>query len=169
MAEAVMSAAEALHAAYAAGITVTVDAESLILEASAEPSQAVLSALLRHKPAILDLLRPRQGGWTAEDWQAFFNERRADIAKFDGRLSPEEVDARAFEWCVVKWLDQHPAPSPPECCAWCGRPESPSAVVLPFGTEPGTHAWLHADCWPAWHEARRADAIVALAAMDIVT
>jgi hypothetical protein len=29
-----------------------------------------------------------------------------------------------------------------------------SAVVLPFGTEPETHAWLHAACWPAWHQAR---------------
>jgi hypothetical protein len=49
---------------------------------------------------------------------------------------------------IIEWLNQHPAPSPPGRCGWCGRPESPSAVVLPFGTEPGTHAWLHAECWP---------------------
>jgi hypothetical protein len=162
-----MSAAEALHAAYAAGIMVTVDAENLVLEASAEPPQALLNALLRHKPAILDLLRPKQGRWTAKDWQAFFNERRADIAKFDGELSRGEVDARAFEWCVVKWLSQHPAPSAPGRCAWCGRPELPGAVVLPFGTEPGTHTWLHAECWRNWYEARKTDAIAALKAMGI--
>ncbi len=35
------------------------------------------------------------------------------------------------------------------------------------GPEPGTHAWLHAECWPPWHQARRADAIAALRAMGI--
>ena len=35
-------------------------------------------------------------------------------------------------------------------------------MVVPFGTEPATHTWLHAECWPAWHLARRAEAIAAL-------
>jgi hypothetical protein len=58
---------------------------------------------------------------------------------------------------VVEWLDQHPAPSPPGRCAWCGRPEARGAVVLPFGTEP--HTWLHTECWPAWHQERMAAAL----------
>jgi len=68
---------------------------------------------------------------------------------------------------VVEWLNEYPAPSPPGRCAWCGTTESPGAVVLPFGTELGTHTWLHAECWPAWHQARRADAIAALNATAI--
>ena len=36
-------------------------------------------------------------------------------------------------------------------------------VVVPFGTD--NHAWLHPECWPAWHEARRSQAIVALRVM----
>jgi hypothetical protein len=71
---------------------------------------------------------------------------------------------QTFEANIVDWLDQHPAPSPLGRCARCGRPESLSAVVLPFGTEPGTHTWLHAECWSAWHQARRAEAIAALQA-----
>ena len=69
---------------------------------------------------------------------------------------------------IVEWLNQHPAPSPPGRCAWCGEPELSSAVVLPFGTEPGTHASapLRA-CWADWHHARRAQATAALAAMGI--
>src|SRR5262249_44690325 len=118
-----MSAAEALRAAHAAGVTVMPDGENLVLEAKAKPPQSVLDALSRHKFAILALIRPTQGGWSAE---------------------------------------QHPAPSTPGHCAWCGRPESPRAVVLPFGTKLGTHAWLHAECWPGWHQARRAEAIAAL-------
>jgi hypothetical protein len=65
---------------------------------------------------------------------------------------------RTFESSIIEWLDQHPAPSPPGRCGWCGGPELPGAVVLPFGTEPGTHAWLHAECWPDWHQMRRAKA-----------
>lgn len=30
-----------------------------------------------------------------------------------------------------------------------------------------SHTWLHAECWPAWYQARRADAIAALRAMGI--
>jgi len=132
-----MSAAEALRAAHAFGVRVTVDNESLVVEASAPPPDAVLDALSRYKAAIVALLRPLQGRPTADDWAC----------------------------CVVKWLNQDPAPSPPGRCAWCGRPESPGAVVLPFGTEPGTHTWLHGECWPAWHQERMAGGNAALRTM----
>jgi hypothetical protein len=161
-----MSAAEALRAAHAAGITVMLDGESLVLEANAEPPRAVLVALSRYKLPILDLLRPGRDGWTAEHWRAYFDKRRGIAAPNNGP-PPAKADALALACCVIEWLNQHPAPSQPGRCAWCRRPESPGAVVLPFGTEPGTHAWLHAECWPGWHEARRADAIAALHVMDI--
>jgi hypothetical protein len=70
--------------------------------------------------------------------------------------------AISSEQRIVQFLNEHPCPSSPGMCAWCGRAESPSAVVLPFGTEPGTHTWLHAECWRAWHEARRDEARRAL-------
>jgi hypothetical protein len=136
-----VSAAEALRGARAAGITVTIDGEGLLLEAVAEPPQFVLDALARNKRAIFDLLQSGQ--------------------------SPSEPGPSAPERCVIGWLNRHPAPSAPGHCAWCGRAESPSAVVLPFGTEPGTHTWLHAECWPAWQETRRAHATAALAAKGI--
>ena len=69
--------------------------------------------------------------------------------------------------CVVEWLNQHPAPSQSGRCAWCGRPESPGAVVVPFGTEPGTHAWLHPECWGLWYQRRREEAVLALRGMGI--
>src|SRR5205823_5248057 len=46
-----MSAGEALRAAQEAAVTVMFDGESLVLEAKAEPPQAVLNALSRHKLA----------------------------------------------------------------------------------------------------------------------
>lgn len=84
----------------------------------------------------------------------------------DEVLPRRQARDRPFESLVVEWLNQHPAPSVPGRCAWCGRPKSPSAMVLPFGNEPGTHTWLHAECWPAWYQARKADAVAALRATD---
>ena len=161
-----MSAAEALRAAHAAGVTVMFDGEDLVLEASAEPPQAVLDVLARHKLSILALLRPGQGGWTADDWRARFDER-AGFLEHDGGLLRVQAEVQASEQCIVEWLNANPTFSPAGRCAWCGRPESPGAVVVPFGTEPGAHAWLHADCWPAWHQSRRREAAMALRKMGI--
>jgi hypothetical protein len=82
-----------------------------------------------------------------------------DAREQDGRSSTH----RTIESQISEWLNQHPAPSRPGYCAWCGRSGSPSTVVLPFGTEPETHTWLHSDCWPDWHRARMAEAAKALA------
>jgi hypothetical protein len=71
---------------------------------------------------------------------------------------------RASESRVVEWLNEHPSPSAPGCCAWCRKPETPTAVILPFGTEP-THTWLHPECWPAWSRARHDEAVRVLAAL----
>jgi hypothetical protein len=164
MEEALMSAAEALRLAQTAGVTLIPDGDALLLQANEQPPQAVLDALTLHKAAILDLLRP--GRWTAEHWRTYFD-KLVWIAIFrDGAPRPT-AEAWAFDYCETEWLKQNPAPSSPGSCAWCGRPEAPSAVVLPFGTEPGTHAWLHSECWPAWYEARRADAIAALKTMAV--
>jgi hypothetical protein len=161
-----VSAVEALKSALAAGVSVRIDGDDLVLEASTRPASAVLDALSRHKVAIVALLRPAQRGWTSDDWRAYCD-KRAGIAKPSGGLPRAKSEAQALACCVIEWLSRHPAPSSPGQCAWCGRSESPGAVVLPFGTEPGTHTWLHAECWPAWHRERTADANAALRAMVI--
>jgi hypothetical protein len=91
-------------------------------------------------------------------------EDRASITNdgADALRSPIQERTPSLETRVIEWLDQHPSPSPAGACAWCGKPESPQAVVLPFGAHPGTHTWLHAECWRAWHQARRAEALCAL-------
>ena len=160
-----MSAAEALRAAHAAGITVMFDGEDLVLEASAEPPQAVLDVLARHKLSILALLRPGQAGWTAEDWRACFDER-AGFLEHDGGLLRVAAEVQAFESCLVEWLNRNPSSSPAGRCAWCGKSETPSVIVLPFGAGEH-HAWLHADCWPAWRQSRRSEAVLALRGMGI--
>ena len=159
-----MSAAEALNAARAAGIKLAIDGDDLVLEAPAPPPSAILEVLSQHKAEIVAVLRPGRDGWSAEDWQAFFDER-AGIMEFDGRVSRTEAEAQALACCIVEWLNRNPTPSAPGRCAWCDQADS--RVVLPYGVEPGTHIWLHAECWPEWQDTRRSQAREALARMRI--
>jgi hypothetical protein len=119
----------------------SIDAGDLVLEATAPPPQDVLDLLRRHKTSIVTLLGVGHDGWTAEDWQMLQAERAAHI-EFDCGLPRASAEARAFEGCLIEWLNRHPAPSREGRCAWCGRSETQQAVVLPYGTEPGTHTWL---------------------------
>jgi hypothetical protein len=160
-----MSAAQALRAARAVGIHFEVDGDDLLLEAPAPPPSAILEVLSQHKAEIVAVLRPGPDGWSAEDWRSFFEERAA-ITEFDGGLSRTEAGAEGLACCIVEWLNRNPIPSAPGRCVWCGQAESRDAV-LPYGTEPGTHIWLHAECWPAWQEVRRSQAKKALTQMGI--
>jgi hypothetical protein len=161
-----MSAMEALRAARALGVELTIEGNDLLLEAAREPPATTVEALARHKAEIIKLLRPSNGAWSPEDWQLFFEERAA--AADDGGLPRADAEAQAFESCVVNWLNRNPAPSVAGRCAWCDQSETHGAVIVPYGIEPGTHAWLHAECWPAWHEFRRFQAKEVLTRMGIL-
>lgn len=128
--------------------------------ASAFPKSAVAIAAL--PPA--DLPSSCQCGCTRKQWRVYFDERYQFCAR--GR-SLAQAKFLAVECCIIEWLNQHPAPSASGRCARCGKKESAGAPVVPFGTEAGTHAWLHTDCWRPWHQARRAEAIEVLGRMGI--
>jgi len=85
----------------------------------------------------------------------------AGFLEHDGGLLRAEAEVLAFEHCIAEWLNANPISSPAERCAWCGKAETPSATVLPFGAGEH-HAWVHAECWPAWHQLRWAEATAAL-------
>ena len=161
-----MSAALALKTAHAVGIRVRIEGDHLELEAEEPPPSAVLDLISLHKAGILRLLSRADDGWSPEDWQLFFDERAA-IAEFDGRLPRAEAEERAYACCVVEWLNRNPRTSTPGRCLACGGGEEPCDPLLPFGTDTIGHAWVHRACWPTWYRAREADAIAALASMDI--
>jgi hypothetical protein len=161
-----MIAAQALQAARAAGILLRTEGNDLVLEAAAPPPSALLDLLSRHKAGIVRMLRRAKNGWSTEDWQVFFDER-AGIAEFDGGLSRTQAEAQAFASCVVEWLDRNSEQAPPGRCAGCGEGGQAHDELLPFGTEATGHSWLHSRCWPAWHTARKAEAIATLATMGI--
>jgi hypothetical protein len=148
-----MSAAAVLRAARAASVELAVDGNDLLLDAATVPPASVVDALRRHKAEVVAMLRPGCDGWSAEDWRLFFEERAA-IAEFEGRLSRTEAEAQALACCIVEWLNRNATPSAPGRCVWCDQ-------------APGTHIWLHAECWPSWQDTRRSQAREALARMGI--
>jgi len=157
-----MSVVEALKAARAAGVELAVDGDHLALKAASAPPAAVLEALSRHKAEIVMLLRPGRDGWSAEDWRARFDER----AGFLESLLRVQVEVQAFKCCISEWLNRNLSSSPAGSCAWCGKAETPSANVLPFGAGEH-HEWLHAECWALWYQGRREEAVLALRGMGI--
>jgi TubC N-terminal docking domain len=156
-----LNAAGALEAARAAGLKLVVEGDALALSAASAPPAEVLAAISRHKAEIIALLRPGRDGWSAEDWQVYFDERTG-IAEFDGRLPRVEAEARAFECCVTEWLNRNPVCSSPGRCLECGGKEDAWDKLLPYGAEPTGHAWLHPGCWETWHANRKAKAVAAL-------
>jgi hypothetical protein len=86
-----MSAAEALRAARAAGVTVRSDGECLLLEANVEPPQAVLDVLVRHKHAILDLLQRQENAL-----------RLVTNARVSADLTTLGIDPKARPTCSVE-------------------------------------------------------------------
>jgi hypothetical protein len=123
----------------------------------------------RHKPGIVALLRPSRDGWSAEDWQAFFDER-AGSAEFDSGLPRPQAEVRAFAYCVVEWLNRNFVRSPTGRCLTCGggdhrtmrcfptassRPAMPGCIRAagPHGT-PGARPRL-SPRWRLWESTNR--------------
>jgi hypothetical protein len=159
-----MSAAEALQAAHVAGIRVEIDGDDLVLEAMAPPPSALLDLLSRHKAGIVELLRPTDGSWSAEDWRVFFEER-AGIAEFDGGLARGQAEVCAFECCVAEWLRRNPVCSLSERCVTRGGVHE-HKPLLPRDTEGTDRGWLHARCGPVWRVGQ-AEAVTALSVIGI--
>jgi hypothetical protein len=68
-----------------------------------------------------------------------FNDLVADGKTYGAKDSSNQLKDTGFEASIVRWLNDHPAPSPPGHCASCTKPGTPDRVLLPYGTEPGTH------------------------------
>lgn len=77
-----------------------------------------------------------------------------------------EAERAAFENLLVAHLNRTFSDTRSDRCACCGRAEEPSSTLLPIGVGI-RHAWLHPDCWEAWRECRRTEAIGQLAAIGI--
>jgi hypothetical protein len=162
-----VSAAEALKAAREAGVCVTVDRDNLVLEALMPPPRSILDDLRRCKAEIVALLRSGGRTWSAEDWQALFDETAA-IRAHDGGLDRAGAERQALEEVVTEYLIRHPPlPTQPDAgCAHCGGFDGEGRVLLPVLADSG-HTWVHDTCHRAWIEARSRQARDALRQLDV--
>jgi hypothetical protein len=143
------------------GVTLSKHGHEIVLDG---PETVLTDALVERLRAVKsEILRDLQA-WNSAEWQAFYNER-AGIAEFDGHASRLEAESRAYECCIVEWLNRNPETTVPGQCVQCRQADRSDHVVVPFGTE--NHAWLHPECWPAWQEVRRRRAASELLNMGI--
>jgi TubC N-terminal docking domain len=131
------------------GVLLAREGDKLVLDG---PEVLITEALVESVRALKSEILQTLGSYGSLSWRAHFSER-VGIAEFEHGLSRAEAEARAFECCVVEWLNRHPEPSDPGRCAWCGNPDESGHAVLPFGTD--SHTWLHPGCWSFWSEKRR--------------
>ena len=126
-----------------------------------------LPAIRQNKAAIIRLLRPGEDGWSAEDWQAFFDER-AGIAEFDGGLSRAEAEASAFAHCVAEWLNRNPHALSTRALFRLRRHTRPRMIAsCPSASEAPARFGCIRAARSAWYAGRKAEAIAALATMGI--
>jgi hypothetical protein len=112
----------------------------------------------------LSLEAPDDQAIDARRWRRKFEDRTIVVQRVRN-LPQAEAERAAFQMVLVEFLnDSHPDTDPSRC-AWCGKPETPDATLLPIGV--GPHSWLHNCCWAEWREGRRAEAIAMLAGMGI--
>lgn len=161
-----MNVVDILGNARSAGVEIGIDGADLLMSAKRQPPTALLDLISRHKPAILAYLARGSGGWTPEEWIAFFDER-AGIAEHAGGQTRKQAETTALACCVAEWMNRNPVSSPPDRCLHCGGSSVKSDPLLPFGGKSTGHAWLHGRCWAAWHAGRKKQALVALATAGV--
>jgi hypothetical protein len=88
-----MSAAEVLQAARAAGVTVGIDGDDLLLEATTAPPPAVLEALSSHKAGIVAMLQPSNSRLARKDSRCAY--QALSTNEYDRKISRSWPQARA--------------------------------------------------------------------------
>jgi hypothetical protein len=81
-------------------------------------------------------------------WRRKFEDRTIVVQRVRN-LSQAEAERTAYDIVLVEFLNATHPDTDPNRCAWCGKSETPSAVLLPTGVGV-RHTWLHSGCWEPW-------------------
>jgi hypothetical protein len=103
-----MSSRTIIERAAASGVQLTLSSSGRIsVKGRQSDIDLWLPEISQNKNAVLKSLRAVDGRWSAEDWQAFFDERAA-IAEFDGGLPRAKAEMSAYDQCVTKYMALNP-------------------------------------------------------------
>jgi hypothetical protein len=164
-----MSAAQALAAVRAGGISLAVDGADLILEGSNSPSPAVLDLVRLHKAEIIAAITAtpptNQETGAVVDCRDFYEERAA-IRQYDAHYSRAEAEALAWGEMQNRWHAEHGERVSRDLCAGCRRPiGTEKALDLIDGNR--VHLGSNTDCLIRHGERWRAAAARALMALGL--
>jgi hypothetical protein len=127
-----MSAARLLGRARAAGLSLAIEGENIIVEADDEPSPELIAELRQHKTQLIAALShlsvlPEYGGteWVNKTvdglwWHDLYAELTGHW--FHGARHWHEAEALAWGELEVRWNRAHGAQVPSHLCAGCRRP-----------------------------------------------
>lgn len=113
------AAIEVLAAARAAGVRVVIDGDGLKMKAAAKPPDAVIEAIRRHKPEILELLRSNPYGEVVAKLRSKCPARidpdrwEQAIRDADSFLSQWGAQALALGWTADELFELHTPPKQP--------------------------------------------------------
>jgi hypothetical protein len=159
------TAEEILGLARARGVSLSLDGDMIRIDADERPPEEFFDLIARWKQNLIAELKRRDA--IALEWREVFNAHAACVTKVRLDAGPAEVERIAFAWTLEEFLRSHPIRSSPDRCVHCGGLERPADVLLPFGTDSTSHAWLHDRCWAPWRERRREAAVEELAALGL--
>ena len=158
-----MTGAEIIKLSKERGVEVTVFLDKLRIQAEGEPDDSLIQLLRDHKQEVINALLEAE---TEPDrWRRRLAEKIETFMRMRA-LSRHEAEYEAFQHLVVERLNATHPNTDHRSCAECGGRETAAAQLLPFGVG-DRHAWLHERCRDPWAEARRKDAVEALAAMGM--
>ena len=99
-------------------------------------------------------------------WRRKFDDRTIVVQRVRNLLEAE-AERAAFDMVLVEFLNATHPDTDPNCCAWCGKSETPDTTLLPIGVGV-RHTWLHRNCRAPWRIQRRAKAEDDLARLGIM-
>ena len=156
-----------LDEAYAAGLSVNIDGDKLVVRGPRRAAPIARKLLDRKSEVMAALASTRLPADPTEaaNLRELYEERAA-IRQHDGHWPRDLAERLAFAECVEDWCRRHPLLHDTAICAGCGETLAGERLVLADGAAVHFHGQQF-DCLIGYGFARKRRAVKALAAMGL--
>ena len=157
---------DALKAARAAGVRVRIDGDDLVLEAPRATAGRGARSPFSSQGRDLGAAPPGQRRLVGRGLAGLLR-RAGRHRRVRWRVAAGRGRGTRLRLLRDRMAEPQSRASLPGRCLGCGGGEQPDDPLLPFGTETQRPCLAASRCWPAWCQAREAEAIAALTSMGI--